>query len=75
MIVTLSSTPCLDRVHRDIMLRNAHAIFLFTGKRYMRSTLWAFVSDITGVGSTSACEICKELGWNPHAPAKDQLPR
>lgn len=73
MLVTFSSTPFLDSVRRETMLRNAHSLWV---KRYnSRSPLWGFVAAVTGVGSTSACEICKELGWNPHAPAKDALPQ
>lgn len=35
--------------------------------------LWGFVRDVCGTGSTYACEICKECGWDAHQPAKDKL--
>lgn len=65
--------PCLDSVHRETMLRNAHA--LVSQRHKIKTPLWSIVGEIAGVGCTSACQICKELGWNPHAPAKDPLPR
>lgn len=64
-------TPMLQRVDRKIMLENAHRLL---SKKYGKRALWAMVSDICSVGSTSACQICNDLGWNPHQPSNQKLP-
>ena len=62
----------LDQIDRRIMLRNAHRI---AGVESLRGReRWAFVRDVCGVGSTSAQEICAELGWAADAPALEKLP-
>jgi hypothetical protein len=68
----MSKTPRLDQVSREWMLRSAHNR---ARKSDLRGVpLWSFVGDICCVGSTSAGEICRELGWDPCAPAIQDLP-
>lgn len=55
----------LSQVDRAWMLRNA--VRMASKKR--RIPLWALVRDICSVGSHSAHEICREMGWNPEQPA------
>ncbi len=62
----------LGRVCREIMLRNAHRL---TRHKYRGIPVWAFVSDVCGVGSTSAMEICKEIGWGPESSGGKRLRR
>lgn len=61
----------LDTVKREFMLRNAHRLL---AKTYKKRVLWSFVSDICGLGSTSACIVCVELGWDPYAETRKPLP-
>lgn len=35
-------------------------------KAYLKAPLWSVVSDLTGHGSSYSCEICKQLGFDPH---------
>jgi hypothetical protein len=42
--------------------------------RKLNMPLWGIVSELCGVGSTSAHEICRDNGLNPSAPATDELP-
>jgi hypothetical protein len=62
----------LEAVPRDLMVRNA-LTYAIRGRR--REPLWAVVADVCGVGSTSATQICVELGWDPHQEAGKPLPR
>lgn len=62
----------LNDVDREVMLRNAHHKI---SAKYRRVPLWAFVSDICGVGSTSGAEICRSLGWDQDADGSKHLPR
>lgn len=68
----MSPVSRLDRVDRELMLRAA--IRQMSRDRKIGVPLWAVVMDTCGVGSTSATEICVELGWNPAAKATDELP-
>lgn len=59
----------LEEISRGFILRSA--IRLANGLRRNRDrTLWAIVAEICGVGSTSAQQLCREQGWNPHVTAK-----
>lgn len=62
----------LDRVSRETIILNAH---MRLSKKYKGVPLWSFISDICAVGSHSACDICRELGWNPHQDGAVQLTR
>lgn len=62
----------LETVDRETMLRLAH---IHADKEIKRDLpLYSFVMDACGVVSMVATEICKELGWNPDAPATNKLP-
>lgn len=52
---------------RETTLRNAFAI---TRRmlRFRRVPLSAWVSSITGHGSTYSKQMCKEFGWDPDMP-------
>src|SRR6185369_13549724 len=63
--VKLSYTRRIDEVRRDHIVRNAMRL---CWKPYRRTVAWAMVSDICGVGSTYAVEICNEIGVDPHKP-------
>jgi hypothetical protein len=41
---------------------------------YKHQVLWAFVSNVLGLGATSAIAVCREYGWNPHQRATEKLP-
>jgi hypothetical protein len=60
-------------VDRETILRGAHR---YVGKRSRdgREPLWYFIEQVCAVGSTSAKNICRELGWNPDAPTRQPLP-
>lgn len=38
-----------------------------------RDVLWSFVGQMFGLGSTSSCELCKRLGFNPCMTVGDFL--
>ena len=63
----------LDEVNREWMIRGAHRLAARQRKRLI--PLWSFVGAVCWVGSTSATMICRELGWDPDAPADKDLPR
>ena len=65
-----SRSQRLDLVNRKLMIVNAHALIK---SKYKNRVLWAFIADICGVGSTSACEICRECGWNPDQDCGEKL--
>jgi hypothetical protein len=57
-----SLLPDLERVDRRLMLCTAHN---HCRSKFKGRTLWGFVSEMCGVGSTTAKTICKECGWDP----------
>ena len=62
----------LDGINRAFMLR---AALQRVSRAHRRGRpLWGIVSELCGVGSTSASEICRELNWNPDASATEELP-
>jgi hypothetical protein len=67
------STPTLDTVSREIMLRNAYAQFRRRSKNRGLS-YWFFVEQITGKGSTSSIAICEELACDHNALVPWPLP-
>lgn len=62
----------LDRVSRETILLNAHRQL---SKKFKRGPLWSFIVETCAVGSTSAMEICRELGWDPHQDGAKPLRR
>jgi ribosomal protein S13 len=62
--------PRLNQCRRDLMLRNA--MYALQNK-YRGRIAWSMVADICGVGSTSATEICKEIGVNPFKPFRGKF--
>ena len=63
-----------DIPQRDILCA-AHRL-LRTKAAWRNVPLWVFVRDLCGVGSTSANEICRDLGWDPNQTTnKAALPR
>jgi hypothetical protein len=62
----------LPRVSRETIIVNAHHRLR---AKYRHVPLWSFVADICAVGSHSACDICRELGWNPHQGGGIKLTR
>jgi hypothetical protein len=65
----------LPKVSQEQILRNAHRLLRRTA--YYRTgfvPLWSMVSDLTAHGSTYSTRICRELGWNPEANARELLP-
>lgn len=70
--MAVPESPRLNAVNRYWMLRAAHTEASRTKLRNV--PLWSFVGRICCVGSTSANQICRELGWNPDAPAMKELP-
>lgn len=62
----------LENIDREWMLRGAISMIPRSEKKGI--PLWSIVASICCVGSTSACEICRSIGWNPHARAVDALP-
>ena len=67
-----TQTPRLDEVSREWMIRGAHFLAARRHKRHIQ--LWSFVGTVCSVGSTTATRICRELGWEPNAPAERNLP-
>lgn len=62
----------LEDISRETLLRSAH---WHAADRHKKGRpLWAFVRDVCSVGSTSAFDICREIGWNPDANASMTLP-
>lgn len=59
----------LEKVDREAMLRAAVRMTRQRGR-----SLWGVVGEVCGVGSTSAHEICRELGWEPSEEATKPLP-
>lgn len=57
----------LDSVDRKYLILNA--IRMTSNYRKQQIPLWAIVRDLCSVGSTSAAEICQEIGMDPHSPA------
>lgn len=56
------------------MLRNALSM-LERSRRIQGLPRWSVIADLCGVGSTSANQICEELGWPAHERADKALPR
>lgn len=56
----------------ECLLRNAIKMASYREKRIR--PLWGLVRDLTGYGSTTAKALCRSLGWNPDASARDRLP-
>jgi hypothetical protein len=67
------ASETLEKVDRERMLRNAHAIA--QPKRLRGIPLWSFVGDITSHGCGYSIRICRELGWDPDQPASEPLPQ
>ena len=67
-------SPRLEQVGCEWLLRSG--IHMAKQGRYCYSSdpLWSLVADLAGVGSTSATQICRELGWNPNQEAGKELP-
>lgn len=67
MVVTTAETVKIEgtvwRLDPQIMLMNAHSQ-LKTKRDYRAMPLWAFVSRITGHGSTASVAICQMFGWD-----------
>lgn len=61
----------LAKVDRKMILFNA--VHMTSKYRKRCVPLWAIVRDICSVGSHSAHEICREMGWNPDQPASWKL--
>jgi len=58
----------LPHIDVERVLVNSHP---HVKKSYPKGTpLWAFVRDMTGVGSTSANLLCSLLGWNPDSDVR-----
>lgn len=72
MALKVVEDDVLGRVSRGIMLRNAHRL---SRHKYRKVPLWAFVSDVCGVGCTSAIAICKEIGQDPEESGGKRLSR
>lgn len=62
----------LNRVSNETILLNAHRQL---SRKYEGMPLWSFVSQTCAVGSHSAIEICRELGWNPEQDGAKLLER
>lgn len=62
----------LERVSRETLILNAHRM---AGRKFKGQPLWGFITGVCAVGSHSAVEICRELGWNPHQDASIHLSR
>lgn len=60
-----------DKERRLIL--NAHSQFAWNRQQWRKRELWTFVIDLVGTGSTTACEICRKHGWDPHQPASAPL--
>lgn len=41
-------------------------------RKWIKVPVWSFVSDVCGVGSNSAMEICEEIGLDPHEKVNSQ---
>lgn len=67
----MSTERLLDLHDREQMLRQA---LHFAKPLHRRGPLWVFVRDFLRVGSTTAKNICRELGWDPDVPALRPLP-
>jgi ribosomal protein S13 len=64
----------LDEVPRDLMVRAGIRLLRQHGTRAVKGApVWVAVVDLCGVGSTSACAICKELGIDPGVSIRDTL--
>lgn len=61
----------LIEVRKDWMLYSAIRSASLTHKRGL--PLWSIVGRICSVGSTSAHEICREMGWDPEAKATSDI--
>jgi len=62
----------IETIDRGWMIANA--IGAMSRERRRGVPLWSLVRDICGVGSGSAHEICRELGWDPDAKGVASLP-
>jgi hypothetical protein len=59
-----------EDIRRSLMLVAAIRI---AKKSYRRGPLWALVMEICGTGSTTACAICRECGWDPDQDASKEV--
>jgi len=62
------NSPRLEECSRAMMLSGA---MYLSRTKYRSRDAWALVADICGVGSTSAVQICRELGIDPFKPFKE----
>lgn len=65
------SSSRLEQVGCEWLLRSGLR-YAVKGRR--KEPLWSVVMSVAGVGSTSATQICKELGWDPNQEAGKELP-
>lgn len=61
-----------DDVDKEWLLRSA--IRMTSRMRKLRRPLWSIVGELTSHGMGNSVKICRELGWDPHAMATDELP-
>jgi hypothetical protein len=59
----------LEKVSREQILSNGLRVYRTQG-----APLWATVSDLTGLGSTSSIAVCNELGLDPDAQQEWEQP-
>ena len=53
----------IDRV--KVVIQNAR---LLLKRRYGTQPLWVMVRDLCGLGSQSAVDLCRAVGFDPHQP-------
>jgi len=64
----------LDEVPRDLMVRAGIRLLRKHGSSVAKTApVWVAVVDLCGVGSTSACAICRELGLDPDTLIQDTV--
>lgn len=64
----------IDRLSSEFLIRQAFNLLADSATRGRHHYRWSAIMAITGLGSTSAQQLCLELGWNPDAPASVDLP-
>ena len=63
--MTIKSEHVIAGPRLTCLISNAHRLLK---ARYRKSPLWALVADLTGNGSTTSAEICRDAGYDPNQP-------
>ncbi len=55
--------PSISGARLQVLIVNAHTLLRHN---YRRTPLWVMIRDLTGAGSSTSMELCRQLCLDPH---------